>query len=222
MKTFKEYLLEDEFVLDFETLITNNCADFLEESRHQGLLYRGLKLSSSAGSGYCMMGDEKVPYWGFEVRKDRKPMNTPEVISTAVDDWFDAKFGIRARSQAIFCFGEGAKNTASLYGQTRAIIFPIGKIRYIWSDKVTDLYDEINLDILTGGFSRIKDEYQTADGELDTEKLGYFLDKMHYKSMGLGAAVRSSGEIMIECNKYIAFRYDTGLDHAARHVLNIV
>jgi hypothetical protein len=125
---FKTYLNEESSE-EIKSLIEKDCQPFLKnwDNLGIGLLYTGRKVYISAISK-------------SQVRKDRKPKDTPEEIHKLLDDWFYKKFGVRSRSNAVFA----TKNydVAKDYG-TPFLIFPIGKYTAISSDRIDDLYNEI-------------------------------------------------------------------------------
>lgn len=119
-----------------------------------------------------------------KARKDRQPLSTEPDMHKFIDDYLYEKYGIRGRSGAIFCTGY-VKN-ASVYGTPR-IIFPIGEYKILWSPKIYDLF-------LSGISFLSKDDIK--------EKL---LDS--YRTDGLGQAIRSKKEVMVDCDMYVAFHY---------------
>src|SRR5690606_19115455 len=86
-------------------------------------------------------------------------------------------FGAKARSTELILQGE--------YG-TPYLVFPTKKFKYVWSSTTFDLYD----DVLNELYS--------------TDMLETFLDRKKYKNTDLEKAVKSSREIMIQCESYIA------------------
>jgi hypothetical protein len=154
---------------------------------------RGVKRAAQSSTG------ASIEFFEFQVRKDRKPSDTHIVTHRRFDRWFYQHFGIRARSEAVFCVGERGRTSTVQYGDPY-IIFPIGEFKYIWSPKITDLYGE------TSGMDFDKDEdgdpVYDPDAEVDKVLSGY-----GYTDKGFATAVQSRSEVMIECDRYYAFDY---------------
>jgi hypothetical protein len=70
-----------------------------------------------------------------KVRTDRMPTDSLIGWHDAMNDIFQSKFGIRARSEAVFCAFRYVG-----YGN-KYIIFPIGDYYFIYSRSITDLYN---------------------------------------------------------------------------------
>ena len=71
------------------------------------------------------------------VRTDRKPKDTHIDLHNDLDDTFKKKFGVKPRSNSLFCSGD--ENIVYEYG-TPYIIFPIGQYKFLWSTLIEDLY----------------------------------------------------------------------------------
>lgn len=69
-----------------------------------------------------------------------KPRDMPIEMHNAIDDYFEARFGWRARSQSIFTVGDYDK--AKKYGREVALCFPIGEnFQTLWGKDIKDLYN---------------------------------------------------------------------------------
>ena len=145
---FIEYLNEQEnSIQEIFKKIEKDCKPFLKElTKHSlvdDLLYSGRKKKFEG-------------YFKGKVRKDRKPKDMPEEVHNWLDDWFEDKFGVRARSQSLFTIPKGS--IAAGYGTPYAI-FPIGNYKIIWSPEIEDLYSvliesgNINWDLLNRDYS---------------------------------------------------------------------
>jgi hypothetical protein len=122
-----------------------------------------------------------------KVRKNRDALDTPDVIHKWVDNWFYKKFGIKARSQTVFCtssYGQ-AMNYGSVY-----FLFPIGKFEVIWSKKHQDLFRRSYMD-------KGLEDYQE-----------YFMDDFAntYVKGNPIDALNSGNEIMLYCKEYYLMR----------------
>ena len=134
-KTFKQYLIEQELstkeIYDVVEEIITNCKPYLNEIKEPQnfMLYRGVT--------------QVIPSTGeiLNTHRDRIPTDTSPAFHKALDDWFFNRFNIRFRSHnAMFCSPN--KKYTNMYGNS-CVVYPIGKINYIWSPKVTDLYSYI-------------------------------------------------------------------------------
>jgi len=73
------------------------------------------------------------------IRKDRKPQDTPEEIHNIFDDAFEDVFGIRLRSNSIFCYPDPRLST--WYGNIY-MIFPFGDYEIYYHPEIYDLYKQ--------------------------------------------------------------------------------
>ncbi|KFZ25794.1 MAG: hypothetical protein KQ78_01999 [Candidatus Izimaplasma bacterium HR2] len=141
--SFKERDVED--FLEFWVDIEKNCKPFLKELKKnnptQALLLRGEQ--------------QRGKFITTTPRTDRRPKDTPYEWHVTFDEYFNNEFGWNARSEGLFCTGR--YDTASGYGDSVYIIFPIGRYKYIWSENISDLYTKIE----DGGY-----EYMGPDDEL--------------------------------------------------------
>lgn len=128
------------------------------------------------------------------VRKDRRPLDTPQKIHDILDKWFDKNYGIRYRSSAMFAvFGK-----SNLFYGKRYIVFPIGNFEYCYSNKVDDIVEYL------------EDEYNMID-DIDSDEL----EDMIFKRMDVAKYtdknlldLDTDIEIMIHCNEYLAIDND--------------
>lgn len=206
MITFKQFLNEED-IDQLARLIEKDCGPFLKESGRRGLLFRGVQDTSpenAAGEVDDPINEgKKILYWKKAVRKDRRPKDTPEEIHNAIDEWFENKFGFKARSQTMFVFGQNIKrHTLSQYGKG-CIVFPIGPIKYAWSNRIYDLYAKFN------GAEEMEDIRTMIDA----------LERAAYTDDQLSAAVKLDKEIMMECSGYYAF--DISAEQSIRAALQI-
>lgn len=125
----------------------------------------------------------------LKTRKDRVPLHMPKDLHSAANDWFNRKFGIQYRSQALFLTGSKfiAQNYAKDNGYV-ARILPLGAYRFCWSAKNSDLL-----------FLRTKPDNVTVES---------YLEDSMYQEDELGAAQASSHELMLYCDTYVAIPID--------------
>lgn len=197
--------LFEEDTNEIKELIERDCAFFLKESGMRGLLGRGVMNISDSSGGEVIFATPagtagELPYWKKSVRKDRRPKDMDLKFHKGIDDWFQKEVGFRARSEAMFCFGQDArKSVLSQYG-TPCVVFPIGEFKYVWSAKVPDLYSML----------------QGAD---DLDDAIDYLGRAVYIDEHLDVAVMLSKEIMIKCDNYYAFKLTD--ERAIRYALGI-
>lgn len=161
------------------------CKPFIADWKISGgeLLYSGRK----------MMADYIVK----PVRQNRQPLDTSYKIHDKMDDQFYKKFGIKARSNSIFC--TSILYNAEKYG-TPYYIFPIGNYEIIWSPWIFDLYSKVNF--------------------IDYLDIGNIVSQ--YKKGDLRGALRSGNEIMLHCKEYLAVKEDTILVYKMKQLIGEV
>lgn len=172
----KNFLNEDyKNFEDFDEAVDfmeKNCKPFLKAKRNlnpDDFLYRGIR---------------GVPYDIFmrDVRKNRQPLSTKREKHLELDKLFYEKFGIKARSQSLFC--TSSPSDAKSYGPAW-IIFPIGEYKILWSPEVVDLF-----------------VYLTQHPSKPLKEVVSL-----YRMGGLKDAIKSGNEIMVSCDRYLAFIY---------------
>lgn len=173
--------------------------DFSRDIVYHGL-YRGMEMDDLA----------KVS----RVRKDRKPLNTPIEFHEIMDDWFNKKFGIRFRSNAMFAVQN--ERLASQYG-TLYNVFPIGKFDICSSNKIVDLYEKLLYDctnyvavfklnhINTENSSFIYDFAKKYSEDYEPYLIR-ILQLANYKLNTPLDDITDTSEVMINCDKYLAVR----------------
>jgi len=180
---FKQYLNEKELSKEeILALIEKGCKPFLRD-------WRKLKIDKFLLSGR----DDNDFFAKKQVRKDRKPMDTPLHSHKLMDDWFHEKFGVRSRSNAVFCSFN--KEIASFYGYA-FLIFPIGNYKAVSSKTIGDLYSLIYADA-----SAIRKK-KYSEEELQQEIIkamgkGQYTNKLSYHM----------NEIMVTCKEYYMVGY---------------
>lgn len=119
----------------------------------------------------------------LRTRKDREPRNTDKVVHQRADAWFEQRFGIRYRSQALLV--TSSIFTAKLYAATARHVFrviPLGPYKYCWSAKVRDMVS-----------------LSTAGGTIED-----MLYASCYIESDLTQAHDSGNEVMLYCEEYVA------------------
>jgi len=99
-------------------------------------------MSKSRVKDYMLSGrDGSKDYFTRSIRQDRIPKDMPQEISDEFDYMFKKRYGWKPRSQSIFV--TGSHSSASAYGDTLYMIFPIGKFKFLWSSNISDLWTRI-------------------------------------------------------------------------------
>jgi hypothetical protein len=167
-----------------------------------GFLYRGMSLSfKNYNHEEVTLPNGKtieVEWTVLKRRTERRPTATPEIYADAADDFFYEKFGWRARSAGTFA--SGYELETAIYGDTH-IMLPIGKTRFVWSDYVRDMYEMVNRIL---NMEKINSMTQEQREQFFVQRLG----DSHYQSAGLGDAIKSRKEIMVDCGSYLAVLVD--------------
>lgn len=185
----------------WKSLIKDKCKPYLKLVKGSDrLLFSGRK-------------NEK-PVIMKQVRQNRKPVDTPLEVHELLDNQFKDKFGIRARSNSIFCYFKNINmvgSDSSAYGDPY-YIFPIGKFKTIWSPHIQDLFDEIQTifehkyfgDFDKRNWSNIREEYR--------EEFLEFLEMKNYPLRYTDKPIKGmrseNTEVMVNCKEYIAVKTD--------------
>ena len=127
---FKSYLNESISSEEIISLIERDCKPFLRD-------WNKLNTDDFLYSGR----QDNVDFAKKKMRSGRNPLTTNRKWHKILDDWFLDKFGVRARSNSLFCLFED--DTAGTYGNTY-MIFPIGKYKAISSEKVEDMFIDVS------------------------------------------------------------------------------
>lgn len=150
-----------------------NCKPFLKDWKNiksDDFLYRGKKGISHD----IFIGD---------VRKNRMPMSTKKSTHDEFDRLFYNKFGVKARSQCLFCTSDAIN--AATYGK-EWIIFPVNKYKIIWSPEIEDLFLYL-----------ARSEFPIPARDI----VEWYIEG------NLKDAINSGNEIMVCCDQYLAFSY---------------
>ena len=209
MLTFKNYLLEASETPELTTFLDERCAPFLNELGVQTgealkhSLYRGITASGHTNAKKIeLLIEGKLKACLIKtVRDDRRPLDTPQLISSITDDAFEHIFGWRPRSQGMFC--SGSHSQASEYGKVFQI-FPIGPLKYLWSPTVPDMMGAIKRAAGNVSFPYRAPEKATADHQADFyEEISDYIGE-RYIAENIDLAISKNREIMIKCSAYLA------------------
>lgn len=140
----------------------------------------------------------ELPIVTISVNQNRSPRDISKETHETVDDWFYSKTGIPFRRASIF--GSGWYKVAKQYatdfdtnpgGGTTAVVLPVGKYSYCWSDKIDDLYSYLDEHVMW-----------SMDPKENQKNIFGVLDNAEYKfNTGLGPALVSGHEIMVHCQR---------------------
>lgn len=200
MTKFKNYVNEE---LDEEKLVQllKPCKPFIND----------WKKTNSFGCLYSGRRGATKKWFEKKVRKDRKPLSTPVEIHNIIDKRFQEAFGIKARSQTVFCVSD--INTAKEYG-VPYYIFPKGKYEIIWSNTIDDLYTNLT-EWIAFHEPELKDmpvlERLNKDFESHKKYFDYLKNKFPVKKLyqkgNLKQALKTGYEIMLYCNEYVGIQW---------------
>jgi hypothetical protein len=214
MITFKQFIQEEHILKesfadeldqerrDLANDIKNDCGPFLKHFGDRSYLLRGFKGAPRATKKYPLFKDfaYKIP-----VRKDRKPLDTDPDLADAIDNFLEKKFGVRPRSEGLFCTGAEGISQAEGYGDAY-LIFPIGDFKIIYSKQVADLYTAIKRNKIPS-LSKFEDEeHAFPSGQKYQDVINKHIAGFDYTDE-IGAALKTPNEVMVICDEYYAVPY---------------
>jgi hypothetical protein len=163
------------------------CAPYIEVLKQtDGVpLFRGYNKSFKQIQGFNVV----VP------RPNRKPTDTPLFLHNALNQQFIKHFNYPFRNGVFAC---GSYDDAHYYGTVYAV-FPVGKLNYVWSQEIIDLFKYLDRSY---HFDTIEND-QVAIEQAAEEVIGKYIDN------DLDKAIRMGHEVML-ANKCIMIK-DYGL-----------
>lgn len=188
MITFRQFIAEDGAE---ELDIPQLCSKFIQESR-------GLPLFRGTGRRY------NAPVQ-ITPRADRRPSNTNARVHDAMDDWFEERFNVRARTAGVFVIGD--VDIANTYGYPYFVL-PVGDYRYFWCKYEGD-YVEDTYDITREIFVAAEGKNVQATTNKIMNKTQWYTDRLHL-------AIAKNAEITLICSSYIMVPFDTRLSEKER------
>ena len=216
----QNYLTESENKDTFVLMMTNilkECQPFVNEimkSDPVNFLYSGRKRGSD--------------WFESTIRNEREPKDINIDIHNDFDDEFNKQFGWKARSNTLFVTGK--ESAAFEYGNTY-MIFPYGRYKFLWSPIVVDLYIYLGRHTNHTGTKNYNGLYQfiydgaewqeNANKRFDSdikqiaqERYDKFIHDTvkTYRDTDINKAIYSDNEIMLNCSKYYAVRYNDWFD----------
>lgn len=204
MITFKQFLNEttvEKYSTDLEEivdLIQQDCQPFLREAGDYAL-FRGFRGRRGLTDDH---GHHIGPIYWLKAtpRTDRRPLDSYKLAHDLMDDWFEKNYGVRARSEGVFCAPRQAQ--AASYGRA-FYVFPIGNFKVLWAS-----HD-------VAGTSGVKDTASLSDSiyrfaeTVEPDKQADVADRVmtnhnHWHEGNVKKAVQSDAEITLICDKYYA------------------
>lgn len=215
MITFKQYLQEKNGD-DLVAYLRKNCLtavhDMIDADK---FFWRGQKRPLNYFS--YKWGERDVDMIVQAPRDDRIPRDTPKWAHKVVDDYFEKKFGMRARQTSLFTYHNVSE--AHGYGQVHLII-PFGNdYTCLWGPNTDDLTVELFPDLESGEanehllpgpavwWKKTYPELGLDDitDEMREDRLTFMLDDTTFKLTGGQQALKGAlGEILIQCEHYVA------------------
>ena len=139
MKVYE--LFEAKKSIDFEqfskdlTELFGQCEQYIKNNKQ--FLKKGIFLYRET-SEEPNKTNKSFNYFIKSVRKNRNPRDTSKNYHIKFDNYFFKKFGIKYRSQSVFCQAS-TKMVGDGYGDFKYIIFPIDDYKMCYSPKIKDL-----------------------------------------------------------------------------------
>lgn len=200
MQTFAQFLNEKDSTDEVRKMaqaVYRDCQPFLKQIPNGKLnkhsLYRGMR--------------NDAPLLN-RVRKDRQPKDMKREVHEFLDGFFFEDFGVRYRSQAMFC--SPSMQMADEYGRVY-LIFPKGEFDYSYSPKYHDLWVD---------WRKFVDVSPTFGNDMEPEVTKEMVrkfydagDYVHNENFpGIWTASNDSGdmvELMVHCDEYYAVPADS-------------
>lgn len=128
----------------------------------------------------------------WPVRFDREPRHSSLAFHQSADDWFQKRFGIRYRSQALFVTSRQLSASAYAHRHMHVVrVVPLSAYRFCWSPNISDLF-------------LASKPYVTSS----EEEIWGFLNSISYLESDLSAAYECGHEVMLHCERYVALPLD--------------
>lgn len=123
----------------------------------------------------------------LSTRKNRSPRNMDAEVHANADTWFERRFGIRYRSQAVFV--TSSLFIATQYAYNKSVqnvvrVIPISAYKFCWSPKYSDLLS-----------------FKLNSGRVSIEE---YLEAGSYIETNLKDAHATGHEVMLGCDEFIA------------------
>ena len=164
----KRYLTESTGVFGVIDAIEKDCKPYM-------------KFLKSIKYSHFLIRDDSGRYDSFikkKVRKDRRPSDSTMTDHKKMDEWLLNRFGWKARSEALFCYGAGIRDLSTF----DYMVFPIGNFKFVWSPDIRDAWN-----------------YGGIDSYSKHTISEWYDDARTYTDKDLNSSVKSQSEIMVKC-----------------------
>ena len=120
-------------------------------------------------------------------RSDRRPRNTAAAFHAFADHWFERRFGVLYRSQALFVTSSIPMARSYAASDVHVVrVLPVSEYRYCWSPRVADLL-----------------KLSTSSSSAGATEWARLLDGADYREDDLSAARDCGHEVMLWCRRYV-------------------
>ncbi len=190
----EDVIVNDESdIAEIGDLIIRDCKPFLKEFNiAETLFYRG----TSKRRGDMVK---------LSPRQDRMPKDMDYDLYNYLDEWSMENFGWKWRSQGVFTMDN--KYYADQYGTETHIFFPIGRYKYLYHPKVSDIMD------IVPAYEYVEQFDAGDQSDPFAYRQGKQFDKMlyGYKDKGLARYAHKSDnsiEVVWYCKEYYLVHTD--------------
>lgn len=228
MQTFKQYLTEAVDIMDVDELkmyLKEHCIPACKLMASSNLyFFRGMSVRNFTRMWLDYNLETKVDV--VDVRKDRKPRDTPQDVHDILDKWFTTKFNWPARSSGLFV--TTSHDFASEYGSP-CIIFPYGEVKGVTSkhskDLTIDLMPDHGVNNLPGGADYWREQGLDPDDVPQDLQHEFILDFLGDQGYSYGPITQEQmarqNEIMLDCDTYLAIAVGDDADKLVK-VMTII
>ncbi|AUZ94873.1 hypothetical protein FDI40_gp061 [Agrobacterium phage Atu_ph07] len=158
--------------------VNTHCKEYVQQNPNwvKRPLYRGIKIAG--------LKDIQIR----QIRQDRKPRDSSNLIQTQIDDYLSANGFKALRGNSIFC--TSSQGSAVEFGK-EFVIFPIGHFDFTWNPK----FDDLTVDIKDMLYIVPSDEKNIYVREMSSSLAGYI--NSEFKKQGIEMPdVMSSNELI--------------------------
>jgi hypothetical protein len=157
---------------------------------------------------FARVSNKFNPQWGATIqkikpRKNRRPLDTPPIVSKYIDNLFQNKFGWKPRSEGVFTLPHLINNINLIKGSQCGIFFPIGEFKAIIGE-IDDLFMWLvnkwegsdswkNFRFFNSADEKTKEAFLN---NIKNELMGYFTELDNYRKLSF------RGETMFKCAAY--------------------
>lgn len=206
IKSYKEHSEIESFLKKIE----EDCQPFLK------ILKENINIKTYSGGNpilYRGIKNRDDDFIKEKVRKDRKSLDSSKHVDIEkLDDMYQDKFGVRPRSQGIFCSFDASQ--ADRYGDL-FMIFPIGDFNYLvsesWEDTMDawlfyledakDNFDDEEMSEFINKYGEIEEGQSIPDKYIKD----MVVDKTYF-NQNIKHGIENGNEIIIICDEYYAIK----------------